>query len=164
MCDATVRFARQFGILRDDGGTQGFHNIGITDENADPGRQNFSGLAQDRGAHKTSQLRNVGLTAPYMHDGSLKTLDEVIDFYASGGKSVFGRPTPGAKNPHLDPRQKPISLSTDDRKALKVFMQNGLTDPRVARHAAPFDHPSLSFNDGSPALCATDAGGNRTCP
>lgn len=161
MTDASVDLATRLGVLREGGGTQGFHNLGVTNENDNVGRMAFSGLDQDKGAFKTPGLRNVGLTAPYMHDGSLKTLDDVIEFYAKGGKSVFGVPTPGANNPHRDPKMQTISLSTDDRKALKEFLLNGLTDSRVTRAAGPFDHPSLSFNDGSTVLCATDAAGTR---
>lgn len=165
LSDATVDMAQKLGLLREDGGTMGFHNLGVTAESADPGHEAFSGRIQDRGAFKTPALRNVALTAPYMHDGSLKTIDEVIDFYVTGGKTALGRRMPGAANPHLDPKLKPISLNADDRRALRAFLLTGLTDPRVAADAGPFDHPSLTFNDGSPGLCATDASGVKvSCP
>jgi cytochrome c peroxidase len=162
LTDATVDLATRLGVLKANGGTQGFHNIGVTNENANAGRQAFSNVDADKGSFKTPGLRNAGMTAPYMHDGSLKTLDEVIDFYANGGKSVLGKPTAGARNAHLDEKQKIISLGTDDRLALKEFLQNGLTDPRTFKNAGPFDHPSLGFNDGSTPLCATDAQGLKT--
>ena len=60
-----------------------FHALGIGGD--DPGRFKITGVEADRNAFKTPTLRNVALTAPYMHDGSLSTLREVIDFYDAGG-------------------------------------------------------------------------------
>ena len=60
-------------------------------------------------------LRNAALTAPYMHDGSLKTLKEVVDFYVGGGSS----------NPQLDARIKPLThLTKDERAALVAFLES----------------------------------------
>ena len=84
-----------------------FHNIGVgvgeDGELTDLGRFEVTGKDSDRGAFKTTSLRNIALTAPYMHDGSLKTLTEVIDFYVGGGNS----------NPHLDPQLKVLTPLTD---------------------------------------------------
>jgi cytochrome c peroxidase len=66
------------------------------------------------GAFKTPTLRNVELTAPYMHDGKLKTLKDVVDFYAGGGNS----------NPHLDPQIKSIHLTGQDRSDLVEFLKS----------------------------------------
>jgi len=60
-----------------------FHALGIGGD--DPGRFKITGVEADRKAFKTPTIRNVALTAPYMHDGSLSTLREVIDFYDAGG-------------------------------------------------------------------------------
>ena len=54
------------------------------------------------------------LTAPYMHDGSLKTLKAVVDFYARGGN----------RNPYLDRKMKPLDLSEKDRAALVAFLKS----------------------------------------
>ncbi len=62
----------------------------------DLGRVGETKIAADTGEFKTPTLRNVALSAPYMHDGSLKTLNDVVDFYAGGGNS----------NPYLDMRLK----------------------------------------------------------
>jgi len=59
-------------------------------------------------------LRNVALTAPYMHDGKLKTLKDVVDFYAGKGNS----------NPHLDERIARIELSGQDRSDLVEFLKS----------------------------------------
>lgn len=80
-----------------------FHNIGVgvgnNGELADLGRYQVSNKDVDRGAFKTPSLRDVARTAPYMHDGSLNTLQEVVDFYVGGGNS----------NAHLDPLIKPLT-------------------------------------------------------
>jgi len=94
-----------------------FHNLGAgmdsQGEIADPGRFKITGREQDRGAFKTPTLRNVALTAPYMHDGSLRSLKEVVDFYVGGGSS----------NPHLDPLIKPLThLTKQERADLVAFL------------------------------------------
>ena len=95
-----------------------FHNIGVSvdaeGELVDLGRFNQSQAASDKGAFKTPTLRNVALTAPYMHDGSLKTLRRVVDFYAGGGNS----------NPYLDKEIKPIELSGRERADLVEFLES----------------------------------------
>jgi cytochrome c peroxidase len=95
-----------------------FHNIGVgvSDEGelTDLGRYSESKLETDKGAFKTPTLRNVAKTAPYMHDGSLKTLKDVVDFYAGGGNS----------NPYLDKEIKTIKLSGQDRADLVEFLKS----------------------------------------
>ena len=70
---------------------QQFHNLGIGYDDGtgfkDPGRFAVTHDQRDMGAFRTPILRDVALTAPYMHDGSLKTLSDVVDFYAGGGNS-----------------------------------------------------------------------------
>jgi cytochrome c peroxidase len=68
----------------------------------------------DKGAFKTPTLRNVALSAPYMHDGSLKTLKDVVDFYAGGGNS----------NPNLDKEMKSIKLTGPERADLVEFLKS----------------------------------------
>nr|NIM02150.1 di-heme enzyme [Acidobacteriota bacterium]NIM62241.1 di-heme enzyme [Acidobacteriota bacterium]NIO58502.1 di-heme enzyme [Acidobacteriota bacterium]NIQ31734.1 di-heme enzyme [Acidobacteriota bacterium]NIQ87013.1 di-heme enzyme [Acidobacteriota bacterium] len=72
-----------------------FHNTGLYSEDdlgsypADsPGAIEKTGLDEHRGAFRAPTLRNIELTAPYMHDGSIATLEEVIDFYAAGGRGA----------------------------------------------------------------------------
>jgi cytochrome c peroxidase len=95
-----------------------FHNIGVgvngEGELTDPGRYSESKADADHGAFKTPSLRNVAKSAPYMHDGSLKTLKDVVDFYAGGGNS----------NPYLDKEIKQIKLSGKDRTDLVEFLKS----------------------------------------
>jgi len=68
------------------------------------GRFMISRNRSDIGAFKTEQLRNVGITAPYMHDGTLQTLWDVVDHYNKGGEA----------NPYLDGAIEPLNLSEDE--------------------------------------------------
>lgn len=93
----------------------GFSNIGVgmDAENPDLGRYLVTKNPQDRGAFKVPTLREVALTSPYMHDGSLSTLEEVIDYYDKGG----------IPNDNLSSLMKPLNLSSEDKKALKCFLE-----------------------------------------
>ena len=79
----------------------------------DLGRYSVTKEDKDRGAFKTPTVRNVTLTAPYMHDGSLKTLDEVVEWYDKGGHA----------NPHLDPKIKKLNLTDQEQEDLVAFMK-----------------------------------------
>lgn len=95
-----------------------FHNLGIgwnakSRSFSDEGRYLITKARNDRGAFKTPTLREVSLHPPYMHDGSLKTLRDVIRHYNKGGN----------KNPYLDPKVQPLSLTEEDITALVKFME-----------------------------------------
>jgi cytochrome c peroxidase len=106
-----------------------FHNIGVgvRDDGTitDLGRLLQTAAQSETGAFRTPTLRNVALTAPYMHDGSEKTLKEVVDFYAGKGNS----------NPHLDSEMQKINLSGQDRIDLVEFLKS-LTGT-MPQHARP---------------------------
>lgn len=95
-----------------------FHNTGegAGDEGefADVGRFGETKTSADMGAFKTPTLRNVANTAPYMHDGSLKTLKDVVDFYAGGGNS----------NTYLDKQIRVLQLTGQDRADLVEFLKS----------------------------------------
>jgi len=93
-----------------------FHNtgIGLRDGMPEPGRAAVTGDVADTGAFKTPTLRGVVLTAPYMHDGSLATLEEVVALYVRGGNA----------NAHLDPKMQPLSLTEADQQALVAFLKS----------------------------------------
>lgn len=163
MSDATVSFIARRGPLNEDGGDQGYHNIGVRPTDEDLGRGgsgplgvsfSVSGSAKDRGAFKTPSLRNVGLTAPYFHNGGQATLADVVEFYNHGGD---------AGNPELASDIRPLGLTADESEALVDFLGVALTDCRVQRDRAPFDHPALDIPDG-PSLPAVGAAGLGSCP
>ncbi len=93
-----------------------FHNLGAGegDGRKDPGRAQVTKDSADFGKFKTPTLRNVVLTAPYMHDGSLATLEEVIAFYDRGGSS----------NPHLHKEIKPLKLTNEEKADLLAFLKS----------------------------------------
>ena len=92
-----------------------FHNTGVAWSNGDwldDGRFGVTGERTDRGRFKTPTLREIARTAPYMHDGSITTLEDVVEFYDRGGNS----------NPHLDPAIRPLRLTADEKRALLDFL------------------------------------------
>jgi cytochrome c peroxidase len=94
-----------------------FHNTGVAwqaDVLKDEGRAAITRKAEERGAFKTPTLRHVADTAPYMHDGSLSRLEDVIDFYDRGGHP----------SPHLDPEIRPLRLTTEEKSALVLFLRS----------------------------------------
>lgn len=95
------------------------------------------------GAFRTPTLRNVEITAPYMHNGRLLDIDAVIDFYDEGGTLRQHVAT----NPDKHPAMVPLKLTESEHKALRFFLAC-LTDPRVRFERAPFDHPSLVVVSG----------------
>ena len=95
-----------------------FHNIGVSiaKDEPDQGRFAQSKLLGDTGSFKTPTLREIDRTAPYMHDGSLQTLEEVVEYYNKGG-------TP---NPQLDEEIYPLKLTDQQKADLVTFLKEGL--------------------------------------
>lgn len=81
-----------------------FHNTGLYAEQKSPefdrGVFNFTGEEKDNGAFRPPTLRNIEYTSPYMHDGSIATLEDVVDFYAAGGRELVDGPYPGDGSRH----------------------------------------------------------------
>jgi len=95
---------------------ENFHNTGVAWQDGrlvDEGRFAVTGNLQDHGAFKTPTLREIARTAPYMHDGSLATLEDVVDFYSEGGRP----------NPNLDPQIRPRRFSDEEKHALVAFLK-----------------------------------------
>lgn len=93
----------------------GFHNIGLAawgNSNPDMGRYTQKPVSKMKGAFKTPQLRGIALTAPYFHDGSAKTLEDVIALYDKGGVATS----------NLDPNMKPLKLSEREKEDLLAFL------------------------------------------
>ena len=94
-----------------------FHNTGVAwrdGQLTDEGRFEISSSPRDHGAFKTPTLREIARTGPYMHDGSMATLEEVIDFYSDGGRP----------NPYLDSEIRPRNFTTQEKGALHAFLQS----------------------------------------
>ena len=96
-----------------------YHNLGAgwdkqSKSFADVGRQAVTNKPEDMGAFKTPTLREIANTAPYLHDGSLTTLHQVVDFYDQGG----------IPNSQLDPVIKPLKLTEQEKEDLVEFMRS----------------------------------------
>jgi cytochrome c peroxidase len=132
----------------------GFHNTGLYNI---PGLVSYpppnTGVYEqthdlrDVGRFKAPTLRNIAVTAPYMHDGSIATLQEVLDHYASGGRTMDHEPYRGVgrDNPNKSPLVRGFSLTARDRADLLAFL-NALTDNEVL-HDERFANPWLQ-SDG----------------
>jgi cytochrome c peroxidase len=84
------------------------HNTGVAWRDG-----KFADVGAGHGDFKTPTLREIARTAPYMHDGSLATLEDVVEYYSGGG-----RPNPG-----LDPKIRRLDLTAQERRALASFLQ-----------------------------------------
>ena len=85
-----------------------------TESFTDDGRLEVSGDSADQWRYRTPSLRNVALTAPYMHDGSLTSLAAVVDFYVGGGGG----------DPNQDARIRPLTMSREQQSALIAFLES----------------------------------------
>ena len=125
-CEVCHTVGDQYALFTDNK----FHNIGVGFDNGvtnDKGRAVISGDLRETGAFRTPTLRNIALTSPYMHDGSLKTLKDVMDFYVGGGNS----------NAYLDKEMHSLDFLTgQERQDLLAFME-ALTGEMPANSEAP---------------------------
>ena len=96
---------------------EAYHNIGLYTDYSDEGRERFTFKKEDDGKFKTPNLRNIAVTGPYMHDGSMASLEAVIAHYNSGGMT----------HPNKDIRVKPLGLNEIEQQELLSFLQ-ALTD------------------------------------
>lgn len=94
-----------------------FENNGLYEDYPDEGRFRLTSNEADRALLKVPSLRNIELTAPYMHDGSMQTLEEVVSHYQSGGKN----------HPHKSELLKPMDLTVKEQQELIAFLKS-LTD------------------------------------
>lgn len=112
---------RALGLLAQDDSADAIDRLAIQTDMSELGRFMVTRNTADVGAFRTSQLRNVGVTAPYMHDGSVATLWDVMDHYNKGGEA----------NPYLDGGVEPLDLSEREIDQLVAFMFS-LTSDRLA--------------------------------
>jgi cytochrome c peroxidase len=130
-----------------------FHNTGLYNvagptsyPQPNAGIYKYTKQPGDVGKFKTPTLRNIALTAPYMHDGSAKTLDEVLDHYSAGGRTIANAANSGEgfHNPNKDPLIRGFKLSQADRADLIAFLQS-LTDDTII-HDKKFSDPNAAQN------------------
>lgn len=119
-----------------------FHNTGLYNLDGagafpEPNRGVFelTALVKDMGAFRAPSLRNAEVTAPYMHDGSIATLEAVLDFYADGGRHIPSGPHAGdgRKNPHKSELIGLIDLDAQDKRDIVAFLKT-LTDHEFLAH------------------------------
>ena len=108
-----------------------FHNNGLDAVPLDLGRFLVTTNAGDRGKFSTPSLRNIALTAPYMHDGRFKTLEEVVEHYSTGLKRSATLDPNLAKHPDGG-----VRLMVEDQRALVAFL-NTLTDEKFGAQTKP---------------------------
>jgi len=103
------------------------------------GLYEFTGDPRDMGRFRAPTLKNIAVTSPYMHDGSIATLDEVIDHYAAGGRTVADgtRAGVGSESPIRSEFMVGFELTDQERSDLIAFLESltdstFLTDPRFA--------------------------------
>lgn len=119
-------------------GETAFHNTGLYNIDGkggyppgNTGIAEVTGRPEDMGRFRAPSLRNVAVTAPYMHDGSISTLDEVIDHYAAGGRTIASGPYAGvgSANPYKSSFMSGFKLDARERADLIAFLKS-LTDDR----------------------------------
>lgn len=135
-CHGNVNFNDQMNYESNKSPETPFHNTGLY--NVD-GKGNYpessmgiieiSGKPDDMGKYRAPSLRNVELTAPYMHDGSIATLEEVVATYAAGGRNITNGPNAGdgRRNPHKSELIGNIDITEQDQKDIVAFLKT-LTD------------------------------------
>lgn len=133
-----------------------FHNLGLRPIAEDNGRQGATGNPAHAGQFKTPSLRNVGLRNSFMHNGEFTNLQDVFTFYLNGG---------GPNLANKSPLMLPLNVPPQGANDLINFLQNGLTDPRVANGLPPFDRPTLRSdilpNGGNQSGIPTVGSGGR---
>ncbi len=133
-CHASSLFTDATDWLGKQAAERPFHNTGLYNLNGaypkdNQGVYEVTGKASDIGKFKAPTLINIAVTAPYMHDGSIATLDAVLDHYAAGGRVISQGPLAGdgRKHPNKSQFVKGFTLSTGERADLLAFL-NALTD------------------------------------
>jgi len=130
------------------GGEVPFHNTGLYNlvgtmsyPAPNVGIYEYTLRPEDVGKFKAPTLRNIALTAPYMHDGTAKTLDAVLDHYSAGGRTIVDSPNAGEgfHNPNKDPLIHGFKISPQERADLIAFLDS-LTDEGLI-HDQRFENP-----------------------
>jgi cytochrome c peroxidase len=137
-CHAGLSFTTAFRIASSQFLSKDYQNNGLYDLDGEgsypaesPGLVALSNNPADRGKFRVPTLRNIALTAPYMHDGSIATLDDVFEHYAGGGRGE------GRTNPNKSQFVRGFDASPEEKSAILALLQSltdetMLTDPRFA--------------------------------
>ena len=132
----------------------GFHNNGLYNigehggyPEGNTGLHDLTGKPRDMGRFKAPTLRNIAMTAPYMHDGSIATLDGVLEHYMQGGRIIDEGPHAGdgSRNPYKSVFVREFKLTKSEREDLLAFLR-ALTDRTVLTdpvYSNPFSDPGL---------------------
>ena len=144
---------RALAALKEDDSEQALDQLALNTDMSEIGRFMVTRHRQDLGAFRTPLILNVGITAPYMHDGSLQTLWDVMDHYNKGGEA----------NPFLDGGMEALELTETEINQIIAFLFS-LTDDRfaeenekeymrqkaMAEKERPFRDQDLAFRDKIP--------------
>lgn len=150
-CHGGTNFNQPSDKLISTGNTHTFQNIGLYNLNSQgdypAGNQGLieqTQIKEDMGKFRIPSLRNIELSAPYMHDGSVTTLGDVLDTYSAGGRFVAmgANAGDGSLNPFKNVAIKGFALAEQDKKDLINFL-NSLTDKEFINNTA-FSNPFLS--------------------
>ena len=145
-CHSGFAFSDAAAAPGEAGNPYPFHDIGLYQVDASggyppegAGLAALTARAEDLGRFRTPPLRNVAVTAPFMHDGSVGTLGDVVDLFAAGGRA---RLRTGAPSPLQSELVRPFTLAGSDREDLVAFLEaltdeHFLTDPRFSDPFAP---------------------------
>ena len=145
-CHGGFNFGGPVGFEGPDTIEPTFHNTGLYNLDGegsypaeDTGLHSLTGREEDMGRFRAPTLRNIAVTAPYMHDGSIETLEEVVDSYAAGGRIITtgDHRGDGRANPYKSERVAGFELTVSERADLVRFLESltdtdFLTDPRLA--------------------------------
>jgi cytochrome c peroxidase len=140
-CHGTFNFTDSIRYATNADAVPRFHNTGLYNIDGlgsypapNTGVHSVTGELRDMGAFRAPTLRNIAVTAPYMHDGSLATLSEVLDHYAAGGRTIAEGPHAGAgsKSPIKSNLLTGFELSEQDRADAIAFLES-LTDEEFLR-------------------------------
>lgn len=145
-CHAGPNFSTSFRSVASDAGPPDFQNNGLYNLDASgaypPGNGGlfeFTGDPRDQGKFRVPTLRNISLTAPYMHDGSIATLADVVEHYNAGGRHIEDGPLAGdgRMSPNKSPLVFPMDFGEQEKADLVAFLESltdesFVTDPRFA--------------------------------
>jgi len=155
-CHGGIHFSNAMGSRRRSASVE-FHNNGLYNLAAalsypatDTGLFEITHQPTDVGKFKAPTLRNIAVTAPYMHDGTVATLEEVVEHYAAGGRTIAAGPNRGVgrDNPNKSPSIQGFALTSEQKTDLVAFLQSLTDEPllRDPRFADPWQQRSQAVH------------------